>query len=307
MAADGRLSLRAAVARENVVVVGLDPSRASRRAVEWAAAEAVVRKASLQIVHAYRLPSAGYLNYSEMPPDAVTALRASAVRLLESTAAEVGASHPSLTVATTLVHGDPTAALRLQSGCGRLTVIGSQGEGRVTRSLTGSIAIDLAARGHSPIALIPATDTQTNGGPVVMGFDELADESGAAEFAFEAAQAHRTRLIAVHCWTEGSGDAASHEIGTRQDLGIQERQRAAVLSRQMKKWTVLYPQVPVEQRLIFGPAAQRLLVAAEGASMLVSGSRGRSRFTGLFLGSTSQSVIARATCPVVVVRAGTSN
>ena len=42
--------------------------------------------------------------------------------------------------------------------------------------------------------------------------------------------------------------------------------------------------------------------AAEGADLLVVGSRGRGGFLGLMLGSVSNYVTHHATCPVVVVR-----
>ncbi|WP_414637776.1 universal stress protein [Actinomycetospora sp.] len=45
-----------------------------------------------------------------------------------------------------------------------------------------------------------------------------------------------------------------------------------------------------------------LLTHAEGAEMLVVGSRGHGGFTGMLLGSVSQHVVAHASCPVVVVR-----
>ena len=58
----------------------------------------------------------------------------------------------------------------------------------------------------------------------------------------------------------------------------------------------------VSQRVVRGHPAQVLLDAAEDAALLVVGSRGRGGFTGMLLGSVSQHVIARAACPVVVVR-----
>jgi nucleotide-binding universal stress UspA family protein/nitroimidazol reductase NimA-like FMN-containing flavoprotein (pyridoxamine 5'-phosphate oxidase superfamily) len=50
-----------------------------------------------------------------------------------------------------------------------------------------------------------------------------------------------------------------------------------------------------------GPAAAILMDAAEGASLLVVGSRGHGRITGLLLGSVSQFLAVHAPCPVVVV------
>lgn len=50
-----------------------------------------------------------------------------------------------------------------------------------------------------------------------------------------------------------------------------------------------------------GNAARMLLAAAEGAAMLVVGSRGHGGFAGLLLGSVSTQCAAHATCPVLVV------
>ena len=51
-----------------------------------------------------------------------------------------------------------------------------------------------------------------------------------------------------------------------------------------------------------GRPADTLIKAAEGADMLVVGSRGRGGFRGLLLGSVSQTIAHHGDCPVVIVR-----
>lgn len=65
-----------------------------------------------------------------------------------------------------------------------------------------------------------------------------------------------------------------------------------------------HPSVPVHEIVAEGGAARVLLEVAQGADLLVVGSRGRGGFAGLLLGSVSQQCVHHATCPVVVVRAG---
>jgi nucleotide-binding universal stress UspA family protein len=60
---------------------------------------------------------------------------------------------------------------------------------------------------------------------------------------------------------------------------------------------------PVTVRVITGLPAEALLQAAEGADLLVVGSRGSGGFERLLLGSVSTQVIHHASCPVVVVPA----
>jgi nucleotide-binding universal stress UspA family protein len=60
--------------------------------------------------------------------------------------------------------------------------------------------------------------------------------------------------------------------------------------------------VPVGARVAQGHAAQVLLDASAGASLLVVGSRGHGGFAEALLGSVSQHCVQHALCPVVVVR-----
>jgi nucleotide-binding universal stress UspA family protein len=61
-------------------------------------------------------------------------------------------------------------------------------------------------------------------------------------------------------------------------------------------------EVHVDATVAEGPAASVLVDAAEGADLLVVGSRGHGGFVGLLLGSVSQQCVTHAPCPVLVVR-----
>ncbi|WP_329303105.1 universal stress protein [Streptomyces sp. NBC_00659] len=60
----------------------------------------------------------------------------------------------------------------------------------------------------------------------------------------------------------------------------------------------------VRTHVVHGNTADVLLRAAEGAEVLVVGSRGRGGFASALPGSVSQHVSQHATCPVVIVRTG---
>ena len=63
-----------------------------------------------------------------------------------------------------------------------------------------------------------------------------------------------------------------------------------------------HPGVDVVGEVALGLPADALLAAAEDATLLVAGSRGRGGFAGLMLGSVSRSLAARTPCPLLVVR-----
>ncbi|WP_084703721.1 universal stress protein [Phaeacidiphilus oryzae] len=61
-------------------------------------------------------------------------------------------------------------------------------------------------------------------------------------------------------------------------------------------------EVRISETVGRGNTAQILIERAREADLLVVGNRGMGGFTGALLGSVSQHVVQRATCPVVVVR-----
>ncbi|HEX6268765.1 MAG TPA: universal stress protein [Anaerolineales bacterium] len=74
----------------------------------------------------------------------------------------------------------------------------------------------------------------------------------------------------------------------------------------MQKAVEAIGKVPAEvhTELIEGDAAETIIRVAKthNSDVIVMGSRGLGRLTGLLLGSTSQKVVSHAPCPVLIVR-----
>jgi nucleotide-binding universal stress UspA family protein len=67
------------------------------------------------------------------------------------------------------------------------------------------------------------------------------------------------------------------------------------------------PEVPLHLVVAEGDPIESLVAASEDADLLVLGTRGRSPFAGLLLGSVSQACAAHASCPVVLVKRDSSS
>jgi nucleotide-binding universal stress UspA family protein len=81
-------------------------------------------------------------------------------------------------------------------------------------------------------------------------------------------------------------------------LGEQQQ----LLARLLAPWQQKYPAVDVVPEVVPGHPGEVLANASERAALVVVGSRGRSAFAGMMLGSVSQEVLHRARCPVVIAR-----
>ena len=109
------------------MVVGIDGSDGSRRALAFAANEAVSRGASLVVLHAWSTHHRRGLTTAE----AEAADRAAVEALLSDAVANVLQRHPELTVTERAEHTSaPERALIDASKEAALVVVGSRGRGR---------------------------------------------------------------------------------------------------------------------------------------------------------------------------------
>ncbi|MFI9012327.1 universal stress protein [Actinosynnema sp. NPDC053489] len=279
------------------IVVGVDGSDTAVEAAGWAAAEAARHRVPLKLVHAYVLPTHSYPELVLTGPEVQRAFETQGRQWLDDVAGTVRAVAPE--VETSLVVAPPTAALIAESRTARLVVVGSRGLGGFSGLLVGSVAVAVSTHGACPVVVV--RDPAPGDGPVVVGVDGSPVSEEAIAFAFEEASLRDAPLTAVLAWTDFQLDSPFGSWATVDWSQVEADQRQ-LLAERLAGWQERYPDVRVDRRVVRGGPARALLQAARDARLLVVGSRGRGGFTGMLLGSTSQSLVYHATCPLAVVR-----
>ncbi len=288
------------------IIVGIDGSESSQKALEWGLDEARRRGLPLRIVHAFVWPLYD-LPYG-VPADSSRdhGVHEAARALLTTAAENARLRCPDLEVTTHLVVAGAPLAILEEAKDAELVVLGSRGLGGVAGLLIGSVGVHVAAHAPCPVVIIrglpEASSTGTDAGQVVVGVDGSEVSAHAVEFAFEEASLRGLGLTAVHAWDHPSLEGAGVMLPLIVDFEQAESEELMLLSECLAGWREKYPDVPVVQRLVRKRPTKALIEAADGAELLVVGSRGRGGFAGLLLGSVSLAALNHAHCPVAVVR-----
>ncbi|MBG6058115.1 nucleotide-binding universal stress UspA family protein [Cryobacterium sp. MP_M5] len=132
---------------------------------------------------------------------------------------------------------------------------------------------------------------------VVVGVDGSPESIAALRWAVDEARLRHGRVRPITSWSypPRTADVEGEYIDDRSERGA-ERIQAVALD------AVPFEGVDVTGHIVQGPPASVLLDAANGADLLVVGSRGLGGFSGLLLGSVSNQLVHHAPCPVLVIR-----
>lgn len=147
-------------ARKGLLVVGVDGSPPSQRALEWAIEEAALRGAAVQAVTSY-LPEPN--DPVEPQPGWMAHARQQAEEAQRSAVEQAVKAHPGVEVAAEIVHATPADALILASRSADLLVLGSRGLGSVRGLLLGSVSQQVARHAACPVVVLPATESERPG------------------------------------------------------------------------------------------------------------------------------------------------
>jgi nucleotide-binding universal stress UspA family protein len=130
------------------VVVGVDGSSSSRRALGWAAEEARLRGVQLRAIHAVELPPPGWPRLERLA--AVAAENGLAV-LNQAIEDELGTT---AIVARDVAPGTPADALLRAAEDADVLVVGSRGRGGFTGLLLGSVSHQCAHHSPCPVVVV---------------------------------------------------------------------------------------------------------------------------------------------------------
>jgi nucleotide-binding universal stress UspA family protein len=293
----------AAPAAEGRVVVGVDGSEPSLRALDRAAEEAGRRGVTLELVH-----SAGWPRRSRVPvTEADTErIRVAAAAVLDEAGQRALGQAPGLRVVAQ-VHTEALApdVLVKASRSAALTVVGTRGHGGFAGLLIGSVSLRVATHCEGPLLVVG--DSREGGGAdrgtVLVGMHTEADEP-ALRFGFEEATRRGSSLRVLHAWSQP-------RVPGRLQLPPDEaRQAHAAASKQVREMvdpvSKEHPGVEVSADEQGGSPAATLIEASRAADVLVIAvhrrqHRRQHRPLGLQLGSVAHAVLHHAHCPVVLV------
>lgn len=133
------------------IVVGIDSSADSARALRWALEEAVLRDAELDLVHAYPTPEIVALPAMvTLPTD--DELRAGAQEIVDRALADVGGPG-DVPVTTTLRAGGSARVLCEVAEGAELLVVGARGLGGFRGLLLGSVSQQVVAHAPCPVVI----------------------------------------------------------------------------------------------------------------------------------------------------------
>ncbi len=134
------------------VVVGIDGSRPSMDALQFAAGEARFRKAPLRVVHAFQIPVTGtWTAGAVVDPEP---FEHSASQMVEGALTAVGADLEGLDVERVVEAGSPVSALIDHATSGDVVVVGSRGRGGFTGLLLGSVSQQVVLHAPCPVVVV---------------------------------------------------------------------------------------------------------------------------------------------------------
>lgn len=287
------------------VVVGIDGSLGSKRALEWAATQ-VERFGLITPVASWNFPWWG-VTVSPLPgaiPPSVLEYeeraRFEAEKTLEGIDSEI--QQPLV-----LSWSSAGQLLCEVSENANLLVVGTRGRSALSDTFLGSTSMYVAGHSKCPVAVVPA-EAPTHGpqNRVVVGLDGSANSFAALAWALENTPS-TSELLVVHIWNFATENPEGENAPrTRANLGHQARENLRLWVDQVTSEhgsTEAGEPRKITQLVEYGDPRLVLQSYSNDADLLILGTRGHRGVAHLLLGSVTTSILHHPFTTVVVVPA----
>jgi nucleotide-binding universal stress UspA family protein len=278
------------------IVVGVDGSEQSDRAVQYAVVDARRRGTGIVLVHAIHetAPMAAMLPLYSLESFAEVGQRI--VEDAERLALELD---PDVDVSTSVKGGSRVGVILDASEHASLVVLGHRSRSLARRVLAHSTTTGIAARAHCPVVSVPDTWPEDGThGRVVVGIDASPASHDALDLAFQEARRRSSKLVVMHAWRLPTAydDIAYTRVAVEEWLASAREE----MEKTLAPFREAYPTVEVELDLRHDYAAPALAASTEGADLIVVGRRGHGAPLGIYLGSLARMLIREGSCPVEI-------
>jgi nucleotide-binding universal stress UspA family protein len=149
---------------ERRIVVGVDGSTQSVAALRWAAEEARLRGATLNVITVWEFPQAAYMSSPGwmMPADLGKELERRAMDVQDAALRDIQPEEGSDPCEARVVEGVPAEVLIEASKGADLLVLGSRGSGGFRGLLLGSIGQQCSQHARCPVVIVRAAHEEEN-------------------------------------------------------------------------------------------------------------------------------------------------
>lgn len=278
------------------VLVGVDGSPDSNRALSYARGAADLRGVDLWIVHvvddAVLAGAWGVVYDPSVLHDAGEAVVA------EARDGVIADGMPAERIRTEVVMGNATAVLTKMSREADLLVVGRRSLSGLERIFVGSTSVGVAATAHCPVVMISAASSPDPTGVhsrIGVGVDATANGAAALAAAFAEAHLRQAALEVIHAWDVPGAVRRSGQHAVE----VAEQAALGGVNALLEPLQASYPDVQVTSHLVQGHPVKELVARSRHLDLLWLGVH---TTAGFGVGGVVRGVMAHAECPLALVR-----
>lgn len=277
------------------IVVGLDGSGGSVKALEWAARLGARVDGRVQPVYAWDYPALALLPFpAGLPVPSQEAMQADAEVRADGLVDGLEGLDDADIASPLVRQGSAGRVLCEAAAAADLLAVGSRGLGSVKGVFLGSVSAHCANTAPCPVAIVPEADTRPETKLIVVGVDGSPLSDAAVTWADKWAPPDATLLL-VHAW-----DYPITVETAAMNIDVEALERAA--KHLLEEAAAHVRHHSVDTLRIRGDARIELARLGAEADMVVIGARGHSAMERFLMGSVASHVLHHLVAPTVVVR-----